>query len=87
MSSRRSCHPFLRITERSLNLHLISDSMLADAGSGALSALTSYARGDLGGVFKSITGVGKRLATGNSAQQKTKATKSSQADVISWSGW
>lgn len=60
--------------------------MLADAGSGALSALTSYARGDLGGVFKSITGVGKRLTTGNSAQQKTKAEKTSYADVIMWSG-
>ncbi|GAA5826334.1 hypothetical protein JCM5353_003797 [Sporobolomyces roseus] len=61
-------------------------SMLKDAGSGALGALTSYARGDLGGVFKSITSVGSRIMNGDKATQKAKATRSSNADVISWSG-
>jgi len=60
--------------------------MLKDAGSGALGALTSYARGDLGGVFKSITSVGSRIMNGDKATQKAKATRSSNADVISWSG-
>lgn len=49
--------------------------MLADAGSGAMSAVTSYMRGDLGGVFKSVTGVGKKMMNGNSAEQKTRQTK------------
>ncbi|GAA5918649.1 hypothetical protein JCM1841_002292 [Sporobolomyces salmonicolor] len=62
-------------------------NMLADAGSGALSAITSYARGDLGGVFKAVTGVGQKLMGGSSkAEQITKQTKTSYADVISWSG-
>jgi hypothetical protein len=51
-----------------------------------MSALTAYARGDLGGVFKSLSSVGQKLAGGNKASQITKQTKSSQADVISWSG-
>lgn len=49
--------------------------MLADAGSGAMSAVTSYMRGDLGGVFKTVTGVGKKMMNGNSAEQKTRQTK------------
>ncbi|GAA6006241.1 hypothetical protein JCM10207_000573 [Rhodosporidiobolus poonsookiae] len=61
-------------------------NMLADAGSGALGAATSYLRGDLGGVFKSLTGVGKRIMNGDKATEYAKATRSSNADVISWSG-
>lgn len=60
--------------------------MLADAGSGALGAATSYMRGDLGGVFKSVMGVGKRIMNGDKASEYTKQTRSSNADVISWSG-
>jgi hypothetical protein len=60
--------------------------MLADAGSGAMGAATSYLRGDLGGVFKSLSGVGKRLMNGDKATEYAKATRSSNADVISWSG-
>ncbi|BGP45538.1 Ca(2+)-dependent cysteine protease [Rhodotorula kratochvilovae] len=61
-------------------------SMLADAGSGALGAATSYLRGDMGGVFKTLTGVGKRIMNGDKATEYTKATRSSNADVISLSG-
>ncbi|GAA6008044.1 hypothetical protein JCM11491_006589 [Sporobolomyces phaffii] len=61
-------------------------SMLKDAGSGALGAFTSYARGDLGGVFKSVTSLGSRIMNGDKATQMTKATRSSNADVISFSG-
>lgn len=60
--------------------------MLADAGSGALGAATSYLRGDIGGVFKTLTSVGKRLANGDKATEYTKQTRSSNADVISLSG-
>jgi hypothetical protein len=61
-------------------------SMLKDAGSGALGALSSYARGDLGGVFKSVTSLGSRIMNGDKATNMTKATRSSNADVISISG-
>lgn len=60
--------------------------MLMDAGSGALGAATSYMRGDLGGVFKSVMGVGKRIMNGDKATEYMKQTRSSNADVISWSG-
>lgn len=65
---------------------LCPSSMLKDAGSGALGALTSYARGDLGGVFKSVTSLGSRIVNGDKATKMTKATRSSNADVISFSG-
>ncbi|KAK4050585.1 Ca(2+)-dependent cysteine protease [Microbotryomycetes sp. JL221] len=58
----------------------------ADAGTGALGALTSYARGDMGGLFKAVTGAGKKILNGDKAYEKTKKEKSSNADVISFSG-
>ena len=61
-------------------------SMLADAGSGALGAATSYMRGDIGGVLKSVMSVGKRVMNGDQAHNVTLQTRSSDADVISWSG-
>ena len=61
-------------------------NMLADAGSGALGAATSYLRGDMGGVFKSLTSVGKRIMNGDKATEVTKQTRSSAADVITLSG-
>lgn len=64
----------------------LPSSMLKDAGSGALGAISSYARGDLGGVFKSVTSLGSRIMNGDKATQMTKATRSSNADVISFSG-
>ncbi|GAA5916235.1 hypothetical protein JCM6882_001117 [Rhodosporidiobolus microsporus] len=61
-------------------------NMLADAGQGALGAATSYLRGDLGGALKSLGGLGKRIMNGDKATEYAKATRSSNADVISWSG-
>ncbi|KAK4052110.1 Ca(2+)-dependent cysteine protease [Microbotryomycetes sp. JL201] len=58
----------------------------ADLGQGALGAFTSYARGDMGGLFKAVTGAGKKLMSGDKAYEKTKREKSSLADVISFSG-
>ncbi|SCZ92236.1 BZ3500_MvSof-1268-A1-R1_Chr5-2g07727 [Microbotryum saponariae] len=84
-----SCHsgsaldlPYIYSTQGKIK----EPNMLADAGQGALSAFTSYARGDLGGVFKAVTSVGQKVMGGNKASQITKQTKSSMADVISWSG-
>nr|VWO94718.1 Pre-mRNA-splicing ATP-dependent RNA helicase PRP28 (EC [Ganoderma boninense] len=62
-------------------------NLAAEAGQGVLSAVTSYARGDMGGVFSSVSGLLK-TATGSTqrAERKTRETKTSPADVISWSG-
>ena len=58
--------------------------MAAEAGQGLLSAVTSYARGDMGGVFKGVTSILK-TATGNTqkAENYAKATRTSPADVVS----
>uniref|UniRef100_A0A0W0EY84 Peptidase C14 caspase domain-containing protein n=1 Tax=Moniliophthora roreri TaxID=221103 RepID=A0A0W0EY84_MONRR len=64
-------------------------NLLADAGQGLLTAATSYARGDMGGVFSSVMGLAK-MATGagdaKKAEQLTRQTKTSPADCISFSG-
>ncbi|EGO24172.1 hypothetical protein SERLADRAFT_388948 [Serpula lacrymans var. lacrymans S7.9] len=62
-------------------------NLAAEAGQGLLSAVSSYARGDMGGVFSSVTGLLK-TATGSSqkAERYARATKTSPADCISWSG-
>jgi len=58
-----------------------------DAGMGAFGAVTSYMKGDLGGVFSNITSVGKKLMNQNSgAAEKTKQKNTSPADVLMWSG-
>jgi hypothetical protein len=61
--------------------------MFKDAGMGAMGAVTSYMKGDLGGVFSSVMGVGKKIMNQNSgAAEKAKQANTSPADVISWSG-
>ncbi|KAI6125078.1 caspase domain-containing protein [Pisolithus croceorrhizus] len=62
-------------------------NIAAEAGMGVLSAMTSYARGDVGGIFRSVTGLIK-TASGSSkkAEQYARATKTSPADCISFSG-
>lgn len=61
-------------------------NLAKEAGSGLLSALGSYARGDLGGVASSIFGFAKTAYKGDDAYNKTMATRTSPADVIMWSG-
>jgi len=58
-------------------------NLAAEAGQGLLSAVSSYARGDMGGVFKSAMGLVK-TATGNTqkAEKIAKATRTSPADVV-----
>ncbi|KAG9224650.1 hypothetical protein CCMSSC00406_0002199 [Pleurotus cornucopiae] len=85
-----SCHsgsaldlPYIYSTEGKLK----EPNLAAEAGQGLLSAVTSYARGDMGGVFSSAKSL-FQTATGNStkADKISKATRTSPADVISWSG-
>uniref|UniRef100_A0A8H7Y0F8 Peptidase C14 caspase domain-containing protein n=1 Tax=Psilocybe cubensis TaxID=181762 RepID=A0A8H7Y0F8_PSICU len=93
-----SCHsgsaldlPYIYSTEGKVK----EPNLAAEAGQGLLSAVSSYAKGDMGGVFKSAMGLVK-TATGNTqkADKITKATRTSPADVtqfqrvnqISWSG-
>lgn len=85
-----SCHsgsvldlPYIYSTEGKIK----EPNLAAEAGQGLLSAVSSYARGDMGGVFSSVSGLLK-TATGNGqkANDYAKRTKTSPADVISWSG-
>uniref|UniRef100_A0A060T8P4 Metacaspase-1 n=1 Tax=Blastobotrys adeninivorans TaxID=409370 RepID=A0A060T8P4_BLAAD len=61
-------------------------NLLKDAGTGALSALNSYAQGNIGGVFKTVSGLVKKATVGNRAEQITRQTRTSPADVIQIAG-
>ena len=61
-------------------------NLAKEAGQGLLSAIGSYARGDIGGVASTIFGIAKSAYRGDDAYNKTMATKTSPADVIMWSG-
>ncbi|KAG1840720.1 peptidase C14, caspase domain-containing protein [Suillus subalutaceus] len=61
-------------------------NLAAEAGQSFMSAATSYARGDMGGVFSSVTGFIKTASHGRKAEVISKTTKTSPADCISWSG-
>ncbi|KZV68177.1 hypothetical protein PENSPDRAFT_634692 [Peniophora sp. CONT] len=85
-----SCHsgsaldlPYIYSTEGKVK----EPNLAAEAGQGLLGAVSSYARGDMSGVFSSVSGLFK-TATGSDkrANEKAKRTKTSPADVISWSG-
>ncbi|GLB40399.1 putative metacaspase [Lyophyllum shimeji] len=85
-----SCHsgsaldlPYIYSTEGKIK----EPNLAAEAGQGLLSAVTSYARGDMGGVFSAAMGLVKTATGSNQRAEKiSKATKTSPADVISWSG-
>lgn len=61
-------------------------NLAKEAGQGLLSAVMSYARGDMGGVASSFMSFAKSAMTGDKAHEKTIRTKTSPADVILWSG-
>ncbi|KAK0193901.1 caspase domain-containing protein [Armillaria mellea] len=85
-----SCHsgsaldlPYIYSTEGKVK----EPNMAAEAGQGLMSAVGSYARGDMGGVFKSAMGLVKTATgSGQKAEKYARATRTSPADVISWSG-
>lgn len=61
-------------------------NLLKEAGSGLLSAVTSYASGNMSGVMTSVTGLFKSVTTGNGAYERTKKTKTAPCDAILISG-
>ncbi|KAM3428092.1 hypothetical protein MY1884_004968 [Beauveria asiatica] len=61
-------------------------NLAKEAGQGLLSALGSYARGDLAGVATTVFGFAKSAFKGDDAYEKTKQTRTSPADVVMWSG-
>lgn len=84
-----SCHsgtaldlPYVYSTEGKIK----EPNLLAEAGQGALQAGLSYMRGDLGGVARGLMGLGKKVMAGNKAERISKATRTSPADAIQWSG-
>ncbi|KUI59373.1 Metacaspase-1 [Cytospora mali] len=84
-----SCHsgsvmdlPYLYSTKGVLK----EPNLAKEAGQGLLSALSSYARGDMSGVTNSFMSFAKSAMGGDKAYEKTIRTKTSPADVILWSG-
>ncbi|POS84611.1 p20 subunit of caspase, partial [Erysiphe pulchra] len=61
-------------------------NLAKEASMGLLGAFVSYTQGDLVGVASNLIGLLRRATTGEHAHEKTKATKTSPADVIMWSG-
>ncbi|KAF8635165.1 hypothetical protein AX15_000503 [Amanita polypyramis BW_CC] len=85
-----SCHsgtaidlPYVYSTEGKVK----EPNLMAAAGQDLLSTVTSYARGDMSGVFRGAVNLVKVVAgNGQKAQKVARATKTSPADAISWSG-
>lgn len=84
-----SCHsgtaldlPFVYSTKGVLK----EPSAIKDVGMDVLTSLGSYARNDAMGALMGLGKAAKRAMSGNSATQKTRQTKFSAADVISFSG-
>lgn len=61
-------------------------NLAKEAGQGLLSIVSSYARGDIGGMASTAMGLFKKATTGNAQYERAKQTKTSPADVIMWSG-
>ncbi|KAK9451933.1 caspase domain-containing protein [Limtongia smithiae] len=63
-------------------------NLAKEAGQGLLSAINMYSKGDVSGAMSSIQNIIKQAASGtnSSAQEMTRRTKTSPADVILFSG-
>lgn len=84
-----SCHsgtaldlPYIYSTQGTLK----EPNLAKEAGQGLLSALSSYARGDLAGIATTAMGLFKKVTTGDEVRDRNLQTKTSPADVIMWSG-
>ncbi|KAK3720602.1 Ca(2+)-dependent cysteine protease [Vermiconidia calcicola] len=84
-----SCHsgsaldlPYIYSTQGVLK----EPNLAKEAGQGLLGIVSSYARGDLGGMASTAMGLFKKATTGDSAYQRNLRTKTSSADVVMWSG-
>ncbi|KAF9191612.1 Ca(2+)-dependent cysteine protease [Haplosporangium sp. Z 767] len=63
--------------------NLKEPNMLADVGTGVLSAGLAYMKGDMGEVFRGLGGLGKKLLA---SKNRDRESKSSPADCIMFSG-
>ncbi|EOD46333.1 Peptidase C14 caspase catalytic [Neofusicoccum parvum] len=61
-------------------------NLAKEAGQGLLGIVSSYARGDLGGMASTAMGLFKKATTGDDVYKRNLRTKTSPADVIMWSG-
>ena len=84
-----SCHsgsaldlPYIYSTQGVLK----EPNLAKEAGQGLLGIVSSYARGDLGGMASTVQGFFKKATTGNDTYQRNLRTKTSPADVVMWSG-
>ncbi|KAK5156448.1 hypothetical protein LTR04_005631, partial [Oleoguttula sp. CCFEE 6159] len=84
-----SCHsgsaldlPYIYSTQGILK----EPNLAKEAGQGLLGIVSSYARGDLGGMASTAMGLFKKATTGNDVYSRNIRTKTSGADVIMWSG-
>ena len=84
-----SCHsgtaldlPYIYSTQGILK----EPNLAKEAGMGLLGVISSYSRGDMGGVANAVGGLFKKVTAGDDAYNRTVATKTSPADVVMWSG-
>ncbi|AFR93012.2 metacaspase [Cryptococcus neoformans C23] len=84
-----SCHsatvmdlPYVYATDGTVK----EPDLLAEASEGLLGTGMDILRGDTGGIMSSLFGAAKSAWAANKAEEKTKKTKTSPADVVMWSG-
>ncbi|KAK6443578.1 Ca(2+)-dependent cysteine protease [Oleoguttula sp. CCFEE 5521] len=84
-----SCHsgsaldlPYIYSTQGVLK----EPNLAKEAGQGLLGIVSSYARGDLGGMASTAMGLFKKVTSGGDSYERNLRTKTSPADVIMWSG-
>ena len=84
-----SCHsgsaldlPYIYSTQGMLK----EPNLAKEAGQGLLGIVSSYARGDIGGMASTALGMLKKATVGDEVYKKNMRTKTSPADVIMWSG-
>jgi len=84
-----SCHsgsaldlPYIYSTQGVLK----EPNLAKEAGQGVLSMVSSYARGDLGGMASQAMSFFKKATRGEDTMNRNRQTKTSPADVIMWSG-
>ena len=84
-----SCHsgsaldlPYIYSTQGVLK----EPNLAKEAGQGLLGIVSSYARGDYGGIASTALGFMRKATKGDEVYKRNLQTKTSPADVIMWSG-
>lgn len=84
-----SCHsgsaldlPYIYSTQGVLK----EPNLAKEAGQGLLGIVSSYARGDIGGMASTAMSFLKKATGGNETYERNLRTKTSPADVVMWSG-